>query len=401
MIDCNQFPGRIQEICFGTAIKADGQPHSILARKQIIAARLNTPVELIDLPSSNIPEKTSVVKKPCKNCNTSKKNSILKTVADRAANLASAAVDFVKDGMVISTSEQESRRIEICKSCPIYNNGWCDADKGGCGCNLALKIKARSAYCPQGKWFAHTDNYRPLINTTRSLIFHLYPKLGAEFNWHWHIEQIREHQDKFNNKIVIAVGVDEHTATIEDVQTLFEGIRVSKWIRADNTKKLAETHTHIALMSEVQSNDPNEIVFRYHTKGVTKTQDAVEQRWAKLLWEVNMDLISVEDALTSHMICGAMRSLTPLVSKKTGDFFFAGSAYWFRASDAFNRDWKYTEDNRWWVEYVPCHLFNKYESTCLLYDLTESSVIRNDHFKKFIQPEWDQWRASRKLDIKI
>jgi hypothetical protein len=331
--------------------------------------------------------------KPCTTCG----GGVIQKLATRAASLAAAAVDFVKDGMHVASDEQQQSRLTICEACPVFKDGWCDASKGGCGCDLGLKVMARAAYCPQGKWFAHTDNYRPLKDPTRSLIFHIYPKLGAEFNWHWHLEQIRKHQDKFSGKIVIAVGVDPKTATIDEVQRLAEGIRVTKWIRADNTKALAETHTHVAMMAEVQSDDPNAIVFRYHTKGVTKTPDAVEQRWAELLWQVNMDLPSVEDALASHMTCGAMRSLTPLVSKKPGDFFFAGSAYWFRAADAFARNWTHTEQNRWWVEYVPCHLFNRHESASLLYDQTESSVIRNDHFATYIQPEWDQWRAARGL----
>jgi hypothetical protein len=334
---------------------------------------------------------------PCTNCGGGRKQSLAEKIMARASQLAASAVDFVRDGMHIATDEQQASRLAICEACPVFNAGWCDADRGGCGCNLSLKVKARAAYCPQGRWFAHTDNYRPLVNPTRSLIFHIYPKLGAEWNWHWHIEQIRRHQHIFNGHIVIGVGVDAGTATIEEVQRLMADIRVTKWIRADNTVRLAETHTHVPMLTEVKTDDPNAIVFRYHTKGVTKTPDAVEMRWAALLWECNMDLQSVEDALASHLTCGAMRSMTPLVTAKPGDFFFAGSAYWFRAKEAFERDWTWFEDNRWIVEYIPCHLFSRHESACLLYDLTESSVIRADHFQTFIQPEWDKWRFARGL----
>ena len=316
-------------------------------------------------------------------------------ILDRASQLAASAVDFARDGMALANEEQQASRLRMCSTCSVHTDGWCDAEKGGCGCNLKLKVMARAAYCPQGKWFAHTETYKPLVSPTRSLIFHIYPKRGAEWNWHWHLEQIRKHQDKFNGSIVIGVSVDNHTATIEDVQRAADGINVTQWIRADNTKALAETLTHVTMMKAVLTDDPNAIVFRFHTKGVTKTRDAVEQRWAELLWEVNMDLPSVEDALASHLTCGAMRSMEPLVKAKPGAFFFAGSAYWFRAKEAFERDWTHTDRSRWWVEYVPSHLFAKEESACLLYDLTESSVIRNDHFTKLIQPEWDQWKGAR------
>lgn len=359
--------------------------------ERVKKAMLATPIATANRAAS---PRTASAKAPCTGCN----KSLAAKVMNRTAQLAASAVDFVRDGMHIATEEQQQSRLTICEACPVYNAGWCDDSKGGCGCNLSLKVMARAAFCPQGKWFAHTDNYRPLVNPTRNLIFHLYPKRGAEWNWHWHLDQIRQHQDKFNGKIVIAVGVDSGTATIEEVQRLAEGIRVTKWIRADNTKALAETHTHVAMMDEVKTDDQNSIVFRYHTKGVTKTPNAVEQRWAALLWQVNMDLPSVVDALASHMTCGAMRSLKPLVQKKPGDFFFAGSAYWFRAADAFARDWTYTDSTRWWVEYVPCHLFNRHESACLMYDLTESSVIREDHFTTHIQPEWDRWKFARGIE---
>lgn len=397
--ECKDKLGRELEICSGKSglsrhetnkyRKAWGLP-PLSEEEWVPASKTNTKATARRSHTSR-PEAAG---QSCRTC----KKSLTEKLIDRATQLAASAVDFVRDGMHVATEEQQQSRLAICKACPVFKDGWCDASKGGCGCNLSLKVMARAAYCPQGKWFAHTDNYRPLINPTRSLIFHLYPKLGAEFNWHWHLDRIRQHQDKFNGSIVIAVGVDSQTATIDEVQRLAEGIRVTKWIRADNTKALAETHTHVAMMSEVQTDDPNAIVFRYHTKGVTKTPDAVEQRWAELLWQVNTDLPSVEDALASHMTCGAMRSLKPLVSKKPGDFFFAGSAYWFRAADAFARDWRHTEGNRWWVEYVPCHLFRRDESASLLYDQTESSVIRSDHFTTFIQPEWDQWKAARGLE---
>lgn len=312
------------------------------------------------------------------------------------AQLAASAVDFWRDGMTLATAEQQAARLATCHGCPVFNGGWCDQSKGGCGCNLALKVKARAAYCPLGKWFAHTDSYRPLHEPKRSLIYHLYPLRGKEWNWQWHIEQIRRYQDVFNGKLVIGVGVDDRTVMMEEAQSAFAGIRVTKWFRADNTPKLAETSTHVSMLREVLDDDPHHIVFRFHAKGVTKSEEAVEQRWARLLWEVNMDIPAVEDALASHITCGAMRSMTPLVRSSPGhNFFFAGSAYWFRAAEVLQRDWSNTQENRWWVEYFPAHICREEESACLLYDLTESSVIRNDYFTTLIQPEWDRWRAAR------
>ncbi len=333
-------------------------------------------------------------RKPCTTC---KQKSALARAVDRVKNLKTAAVDFLADGMRVATEEQQSKRSAICASCPLNNAGWCDDTKGGCGCNLSLKVKPRSSSCPLGKWSAHRDEYRPLVNPTRSLMFHLYPLRGKEWNWQWHIDQIRRHQDKFNGKIVIGVGVDAKTATMDQVQALFDGIRVDHWLRADNNK-LAETLTHVEMLTLLQTDDPNAVIFRAHTKGVTHQRDSVEQKWAEILWDGNMDLPSVDDALASHLTCGVMRSQTPLVRKKPGDYFFAGSFYWMRAKEVFEREWQWKEANRWIVEYVPAHLFSFAESACIFRDLVPSSVLNYDYFAEHVEPEWAAWKAARGIE---
>lgn len=314
----------------------------------------------------------------------------------RLDSLKSAAVDFWRDGMTVATAEQQTARLAICSACPVFNGGWCDDSRGGCGCNLALKVKARSAFCPLGKWFAGSD-VRRLVPARRHLNFHTYPKRGAERIWHWHIEQIRKYRHVFSGKIVIAISHGQDTASPEEVKRLFHGIPVAAWVEVPNTRELAETATIVPMLDHLQDSGPDDVVFRYHTKGVTKVPGAVEERWAELMWLANMDLRAVDQALEHHMTCGAFRSQKPLVEKKGGNFFFAGSAYWMRTKELFERDWRTTEVNRWWVEYLPAHLFTLAESACLFHDLTESSVLRRNYFDEIVEPEWKVWELSRGL----
>jgi hypothetical protein len=90
-----------------------------------------------------------------------------------------------------------------------------------------------------------------------------------------------------------------------------------------------------------------------------------------------------------------MRSQTPLVKKKPGDFFFAGSFWWARAKELFERDWTWKEDNRWIVEYVPSHLFEFSNSACIFHDLVPSSVLNHGYFAEHVEPEWTAWKAAR------
>ena len=348
-------------------------------------------------------KRTASSKAPCRTCNggakrkvQSKPQGVMATAVARLQSLKDAAVDFVKDGMHIASDEQQQSRLKICKACPVYKDGWCDSAKGGCGCNLSLKVKARAAYCPLGKWFAGSDNPRPLVNPVRSLAFHLYAKRGAEWNWHNHIQTIKRYAHVFNGKIVIGITYDPGQDP-EHVKSLFDGVNVSDWIVKPNGK-LAETLTHVEMLERLQTTDPNALIFRMHSKGCTKQRGSVEQRWAEIMWDANMDLPSVDEAMRDHNVACILRSMKPLVSKKPGSWFPAGSAYWMRAKEVFERDWRWTEDNRWIVEYVPSHLFDLKESACIFHDQTDSPVLSQAYFSNYVEPEYTHWRFARGIE---
>mgnify|MGYP003650120476 CR=1 FL=1 len=317
--------------------------------------------------------------------------------AERMQNLKASAIDFWQDGMALASEEQQQARMNICHACPIFNNGVCDQDRGGCGCNLQLKVKARSAFCPAQKWHAHTDSYTPLVNPTRNLIFHIYPKLGAEWNWHKHIDRIREHQHLFNGKICIAVVTGPGLASHGEVQRLMSGIRVTDWVLRENSR-LGETVTMTELLRLVQTDDPNTITLRAHCKGVTHVRAGIEQPWAEMMWQACTDITSVEDALASHEMAGPLKCHEPLVQGKRGKWFFAGSFYWFRNREIFQRQWDYTDRNRWAIEAWPEVVCESKNSACLFFDRMDREILR--HWDT-IQTEYEFWKASRDLTVPV
>lgn len=50
-------------------------------------------------------------------------------------------------------TDQTRLRLAICARCPLFTKrGFCDAAKGGCGCNMKLKARFATATCPQKRW---------------------------------------------------------------------------------------------------------------------------------------------------------------------------------------------------------------------------------------------------------
>lgn len=227
------------------------------------------------------------------------------------------------------------------------------------------------------------------------MIFHVYPLRGAEWNWKWHLDQIVRVAPYFNGRIAIGVGTGPNLAPVADVQRHLEGVPVTDWIVRNNTRQLGETATFPDLLECVKTDDPNAITFRGHTKGVTHSRTGIEQAWARLMWATCMDLPSVEDALASHLMAGPMKCHEPLVSKQKYRWFYAGTFYWFRNREIFQRDWRTMEQTRWYVEAWPGVVCSNAESACLCHDFTDGSVLREEYWRSNVEADFELWKTAR------
>lgn len=72
------------------------------------------------------------------------------SLAAQAANLGSTLVDWAASGFAMAPGEERHRRLEICRSCPLWDptRGRCTA----CGCWTETKVKLQTSECPEGKW---------------------------------------------------------------------------------------------------------------------------------------------------------------------------------------------------------------------------------------------------------
>jgi glycosyltransferase involved in cell wall biosynthesis len=61
----------------------------------------------------------------------------------------------VIEAFTSKTTDYGLKRLETCKVCPVYTNGYCGTEaKAGisCGCYMIKKVHIKEAVCPQGKW---------------------------------------------------------------------------------------------------------------------------------------------------------------------------------------------------------------------------------------------------------
>ena len=75
-------------------------------------------------------------------------NTSLPGVLEQVSNLAESTADYIKDGFIKATQAEQKRRMEICQSCEMYEQGRCKS----CGCFLETKVSWRVSTCPLELW---------------------------------------------------------------------------------------------------------------------------------------------------------------------------------------------------------------------------------------------------------
>ena len=65
-------------------------------------------------------------------------------------NFSKAMHNWSKKGFDVASKEEHKRRLDICKSCPLYENLRCK--HADCGCFVNAKAWVSTESCPIGKW---------------------------------------------------------------------------------------------------------------------------------------------------------------------------------------------------------------------------------------------------------
>jgi len=72
------------------------------------------------------------------------------TFIQRLQNLNRTGEEWAAQGNPVPNEAEVQRRLDICKSCPLFSNGTCTL----CTCNMNYKARLASAHCPDNppKW---------------------------------------------------------------------------------------------------------------------------------------------------------------------------------------------------------------------------------------------------------
>lgn len=72
------------------------------------------------------------------------------TTIEKIVNVTKAVIKHVANGMVNVSDSVKEERMNICKSCPLFNSSNTTCNQ--CGCYLVEKTKWASEKCPIDKW---------------------------------------------------------------------------------------------------------------------------------------------------------------------------------------------------------------------------------------------------------
>lgn len=77
-------------------------------------------------------------------------SSLLGPVSRLAQRLA--RIKFEAGTEANALHDKARMRLAICERCPLFDNGWCNRKKGGCGCWLIGKVQIDGERCPLKRW---------------------------------------------------------------------------------------------------------------------------------------------------------------------------------------------------------------------------------------------------------
>ena len=223
------------------------------------------------------------------------------------------------------------------------------------------------------------------------LISHCWPRGSA---WEYHVERLNQIAHQFDRKIM---GIATDSSTVGTAEVRKQLGDDWEFVEVANTPKLREVVTYRSMFDQINSDDPNQIVFCHHAKGVqdhNQGQDPIRW-WTDAMYDsvlCNVDGV-VEAMANGATFVGSFRRMGRMMGVRHA-WHFSGTFYAFRSARVFPLQ-SYPLRNVWWgTEAWPGDHFSVDHSHCIVGDNIGDMYQANHQPRE----EMDQWRAKRVCD---
>jgi hypothetical protein len=243
------------------------------------------------------------------------------------------------------------------------------------------------------------------------IIYHVMPVAGpTEWVWRRHLQWLTEVRHKFNGRLIIGIvteGKKDHWKYMppEAVREATAGLD-AEYVESPNhvgrksRTGLGEGALYPLLLGRLETNNPNEIAYYGHCKGVTREDvpTAPSHIWAEAMFDTLFrNQASVEKALDTYGVCGPLRMRggrhQPVGSPGVGPhWFFSGTFFAMRLVDVFRRNWKQLPPHYGNVEQWPRLNFDMDSETACVFLDDVQNLYDETYWLKTVTPALRHWR---------
>lgn len=238
---------------------------------------------------------------------------------------------------------------------------------------------------------------RPLPKI-RNLLYHIYPVKGR---WQRHIDKIAPRLPLINGKRVAAIVTDEWTDTPNVLIDVLSSLGFKIAAITPNQSSLREVVSLHALLSSVESLDPEEATLYCHAKGVRYTDPCHPAHlWADILYETCLDYWeTVGRLLQRYPLVGPFLRTSDNSSHPHKSWMYFGSFWWFRNKDLFSKPAWGDCDAEWFGnETYNAKHFKYEEAACLFHGGTakQMQLYSPNYLRKIVLPDLERFREAER-----
>jgi hypothetical protein len=197
----------------------------------------------------------------------------------------------------------------------------------------------------------------------------------------------------------MSIVTDERSEPAEEIQQAVAG-HGFEFVIARNDER-GEAINFAQMLKMIASNDPNEISFYGHAKGVKYEPDIPVpiRRWSEVQYQVVLDdWLTVREQLQRYAMTGPFKRYGRFnPHHNLADWHYSGTYFWVRHAHLFARDYQNIPQFYGGVETWPGTVFRKEETGCVFIDDLGPSRAHHPYYPEFwltAEPALKRWQST-------